>query len=40
VPLGVVYRGVLPFVYADFIKLTLLVIFPVIALWLPQTMMK
>ena len=40
VPLGVVYRGVLPFVYADFIKLTLLVVFPVIALWLPQTMMK
>ena len=40
VPLGVVYRGVLPFVYADFIKLGLLVIFPAIALWLPQTMMK
>ena len=40
VPLGVVYRGVLPFVYADFIKLTLLVAFPAIALWLPQTMMK
>lgn len=40
VPLGTVYRGVLPFVYADFIKLTLLVIFPAIALWLPQTMMR
>ncbi len=40
VPLGTVYRGVLPFVYADFIKLALLVIFPAIALWLPQTMLK
>ncbi len=40
VPLSTVYRGVLPFCYADFIKLTLLVIFPALALWLPQTMLK
>jgi C4-dicarboxylate transporter, DctM subunit len=38
VPLGVVYRGVLPFVVADLIKLVLLVLFPVLALWLPSTM--
>lgn len=38
VPLGVVYRGVVPFVIADFAKLALLVLFPALALWLPSTM--
>jgi tripartite ATP-independent transporter DctM subunit len=38
VPLGTVYRGVLPFVWADLIKLALLVLFPALALWLPSTM--
>jgi C4-dicarboxylate transporter, DctM subunit len=38
VPLGTVYRGVLPFVLADFAKLALLVLFPALALWLPSTM--
>jgi tripartite ATP-independent transporter DctM subunit len=38
VPLGTVYRGVLPFVYADLTKLALLVFFPWLALWLPSTM--
>jgi tripartite ATP-independent transporter DctM subunit len=38
VPLGTVYRGVLPFVCADLVKLALLVLFPVLALWLPSTM--
>jgi len=36
-PLGTVFRGVLPFVAADFIKLALLVLFPALALWLPKT---
>jgi len=40
VPLGTVYRGVLPFVIADLIKLALLVLFPVLALWLPSTMIR
>jgi tripartite ATP-independent transporter DctM subunit len=40
VPLGTVYRGVLPFVMADLIKLMLLVLFPVLALWLPSTMIR
>jgi tripartite ATP-independent transporter DctM subunit len=40
VPLGRVYRGVLPFVIADFAKLALLVLFPAIALWLPSTMAR
>ena len=38
VPLGAVYRGVLPFVCADLLKLLLLVLFPAIVLWLPSTM--
>jgi TRAP-type C4-dicarboxylate transport system permease large subunit len=38
VPLGVVYRGVMPFVAADFAKLALLILFPALALWLPSTM--
>jgi len=37
-PLGVVYRGVIPFVIADMLKLALLVLFPALALWLPSTM--
>ena len=37
-PLGVVYRGVIPFVVADLVKLALLVLFPALALWLPSTM--
>ena len=39
-PLTAVYRGVMPFVYADLTKLALLVIFPALALWLPGTMAK
>jgi C4-dicarboxylate transporter DctM subunit len=38
VAIGTVYRGVLPFVCADLAKLVLLVLFPVLALWLPSTM--
>ncbi|HET7362225.1 MAG TPA: hypothetical protein VFJ70_01505 [Burkholderiales bacterium] len=38
VALGTVYRGVLPFVLADFAKLALIVLFPALALWLPSTM--
>ncbi|OFZ96723.1 MAG: hypothetical protein A3H35_07955 [Betaproteobacteria bacterium RIFCSPLOWO2_02_FULL_62_17] len=37
-PLSAVYRGVVPFVIADMVKLALLVIFPALALWLPSTM--
>jgi tripartite ATP-independent transporter DctM subunit len=40
VPLPVVYRGVIPFVVADLIKLILIVLFPALALWLPSTMIR
>ena len=36
VPLGRVFRGITPFVIADLIGLTLLVLFPALALWLPS----
>jgi TRAP-type C4-dicarboxylate transport system permease large subunit len=38
VSLMTVFRGVLPFVLADFLRLALLVLFPVLVLWLPTTM--
>jgi tripartite ATP-independent transporter DctM subunit len=38
VRLGTVFRGVMPFVVADLVKLALVVAFPVLALWLPSTM--
>jgi C4-dicarboxylate transporter DctM subunit len=36
VPLATIYRGVMPFVAADTIKLVLLIAFPALALWLPK----
>jgi C4-dicarboxylate transporter, DctM subunit len=35
---GTVFRGVMPFVWADVIRLAILVAFPIIALWLPRMM--
>ncbi|KPK21506.1 MAG: C4-dicarboxylate ABC transporter permease [Nitrospira bacterium SG8_3] len=37
-PLGTIFRGIVPFVIADFVHVALLVIFPQISLYLPQTM--
>jgi C4-dicarboxylate transporter DctM subunit len=38
VPIGTLYRGVLPFVLADFCHIALLVAVPALSLWLPSTM--
>ena len=38
VPMWTAFRGVVPFVGADLIKLALLVLFPILSLWLPSTM--
>jgi C4-dicarboxylate transporter DctM subunit len=38
VPTNTVFRGVLPFIVADFFRLSLLVAFPVISLYLPRFM--
>jgi tripartite ATP-independent transporter DctM subunit len=37
--LTTVFKGVMPFVAADLVKLVLLVLFPAIAIWLPRTML-
>lgn len=36
--LGTIYRGVLPFVAVDLIKVAILILFPALALWLPAHM--
>ena len=38
VPTGAIWRGVLPFLYADLVRLALLIAFPSIVLWLPKTL--
>lgn len=40
VPISSVFRGVMPFMTADCIKCVILIHFPILALWLPQTMAK
>jgi C4-dicarboxylate transporter DctM subunit len=35
---GTIFRGVMPFVWADVIRLAILVAFPIISLWLPSLM--
>jgi tripartite ATP-independent transporter DctM subunit len=38
VPMGTVFRGVMPFVGADLIRLAILTLFPALTLWLPLSM--
>jgi len=38
VPMATIFRGIMPFMTADLVKLLLLVLFPFLILWLPQTM--
>ena len=40
VPLPTIFRGVLPFVVADIVRLVVLVAFPALVLWLPSTMIN
>jgi len=37
-PLSTIFRGILPFLGADFVRLTILVIFPVLSTWLPHVL--
>jgi tripartite ATP-independent transporter DctM subunit len=37
-PLGTIYRGVLPFVAVDLLKVAIVILFPALALWLPAHM--
>lgn len=36
IPLGAIFRGIVPFLIADFFHLAMLIAFPVITLWLPS----
>lgn len=38
VPTGQIWKGVMPFLYADLVRLAVLIAFPVITLWLPKTL--
>ena len=38
VSLGTIYRGVMPFIVSDIVRLTILCAFPALSLWLPRTM--
>jgi len=38
IPTGTVFRGVMPFMWADVVRLAILVAFPIISLWLPRMM--
>ena len=38
IPLPTIFRGIIPFLYADFVRLLLIILFPAIALWLPGSM--
>ncbi len=35
IALKTIFRGILPFFYADLIRITLIILFPILALWLP-----
>ncbi len=38
IPMGTIYRGVLPFLVADFLVIILLIAFPQLVLWLPSVL--
>lgn len=38
ISLGTIIRGVIPFIFADMIRIVLLILFPALALWLPAKM--
>ena len=37
-PLGVLYRGIIPFIISDVINIAILMAFPVISTWIPDLM--
>jgi C4-dicarboxylate transporter, DctM subunit len=38
VKISTIFYGVLPFILTDIIRLIILIVFPIIALWLPSKM--
>jgi len=38
IPLKTIFKGILPFFYADVVRILLIIIFPALALWLPEVL--
>lgn len=38
IPLGTIFRGILPFLYADLVRLVIIILLPALTLWLPETL--
>ena len=38
IPLQTIFKGIVPFLMADLVRLAIIVLFPVITLWLPVAM--
>lgn len=38
IPLKTIFKGILPFFYADIVRILLIILFPALALWLPQAL--
>lgn len=38
IPIGAIYRGVMPYVISNFLRLAVLLLFPMLVLWLPQAL--
>jgi C4-dicarboxylate transporter, DctM subunit len=38
IPMGTIYKGIFPFLYADFVLILIIVFFPQLSLWLPSLM--
>ncbi len=38
IPLNTIFRGILPFFYADLVRITLVILIPALALWLPDVL--
>jgi len=38
IPLKTIFKGIFPFFYADIVRITLVILFPALALWLPATL--
>jgi len=38
IPLKTIFKGILPFFYADILRIIIIILFPVLSLWLPQAL--
>ena len=40
IPLGTMFRGIVPFLLTDLLHLTMLIVWPAVTLWLPDVMAR